>query len=164
MLRRASSESWRTSWPATRTVPSLGGGEAGDDAHRRRLPGTVGPQESEDLAAFGLEGDVFDGDEIAEELADVFDFDQERFGPSLQRAPPAQRKAPFSIPFRTTEGRPHSCSGYAGWDGADSPTRRSARPAKSSLLRRDRDGAMVALPFGLAVETQHVDLIVPVPV
>ena len=33
---------------------------AGEDAHGRRLPGTVGPEKPEDLALLHLEGDIVD--------------------------------------------------------------------------------------------------------
>src|SRR4029077_14257946 len=51
------------------------GREAGDGAHRRRLPGAVGAEEAEDLAIRGREGDVTDRREVAVPFAQVRDFD-----------------------------------------------------------------------------------------
>ena len=49
--------------------------EAREDAHRRALARAVGSEETDDLAAFDLEGQVFDGRVVGVALGEVFDLD-----------------------------------------------------------------------------------------
>ena len=49
--------------------------KAGEDAHRRRFPGAVLAEESDDLALTHFEGDVFDRDIASVSLGQAFDFD-----------------------------------------------------------------------------------------
>jgi hypothetical protein len=48
--------------------------KAGEDSHRRRLPGAVLTEEADDLALAHFEGDVLDGDVARVSLGQAFDF------------------------------------------------------------------------------------------
>ena len=56
-------------------APGVGLLEAGDDAQQRRLAATAGAEQRGELAGGDADGDVVEGDEVAEALADARDLD-----------------------------------------------------------------------------------------
>ena len=61
--------------PRDDSLAIRGGHVSRQDAHRGRFPGTVGPQESENLSALGAKAHVLDGGQAAEPLGEVLDLD-----------------------------------------------------------------------------------------
>src|SRR5690606_24095740 len=92
--------------------------EAGEDLHRRRLAGAVGPEEAEDLALLDGEVEVGDGDAVPVPLRQVLDFDHRH----LNAPPPGFEKTRANIgslrsrsTWNTRAARALSCaSGTAG--------------------------------------------------
>ena len=75
-MRRLASSGWsKMSKPAMTALPVDGRHVAGQDPHRRRLAGAVGPEEAEDLALVDAEADVVDGGEAAVLLGEVLNLD-----------------------------------------------------------------------------------------
>ena len=85
--------------------------EPGQDAHRRRLAGAVGPQEAEDLAAFHPEADVFDGRDAAVAFREVLNLDHFTGSCSLY---PSQGRARVTRPTRPWQHSPDRRARSAG--------------------------------------------------
>ena len=64
-----------TSSPEISTVPVVGLLEPGDDAQQRRLAAAARAQQRGQRAVGHVDRDVVEGDEVAEELGHVLDFD-----------------------------------------------------------------------------------------
>jgi hypothetical protein len=83
---------------------ALGRGEvAGEDPHRRRLPGAVGAQEAEDLALVHAERDAVHGRMAAVTLGQIFDLDHGTPGPNADWIPDPGNRSDAGC--RSTLGR-----------------------------------------------------------
>ncbi len=56
-------------------IARAGGDESGDHAHGRRLPGTIGAEETEDFARFDREREIIDRELRAKVFGEIFNFD-----------------------------------------------------------------------------------------
>ena len=100
--------------------------KAGEDAHRRRLAGAVGPQEAEDFAALHAEADVLDGRHAPVALREVLNLYHEELLMCAGRKSCATTVARPKVPaLRTLRCRPQRscvmCRGPASRAGRRRP-------------------------------------------
>jgi hypothetical protein len=102
------------------------GEQPAEHPDRRRLSGAVGAEVAEDLSLLHLEGDVIDGDELAEALREGFHANRDI---SLTRRCPLVFVRPCSSPLRARGGA----------SGTD--PRRSPMTGETSAPRAEKGGA-----------------------